>query len=61
MTAAKGRLRVGGGQGFNFGGAKAKLIKDRLRAIEQEQARTGRCSMFDAKQEERSDAQPVRE
>lgn len=35
------------GQGYSFGGAKAKAIKARLRAMKAEQERTGRVSMFD--------------
>ena len=35
------------GQGYAFGGAKAKAIKARLRAMKAEQERTGRVSMFD--------------
>jgi hypothetical protein len=38
------------GQGYKFGGAKAKAIKARLRAMAEERARTGRVSMFDIMQ-----------
>ena len=38
---------VATGQGYAFGGAKAKAIKARLRAMKAEQERTGRVSMFD--------------
>jgi hypothetical protein len=36
------------GHGYKFGGAKAKAIKARLRAMKEERERTGRVSMFDA-------------
>jgi len=49
VTAAQGRSK---GQGYNFGGAKAKALQATLRAIKEERERTGRVSMFDVKEPE---------
>jgi hypothetical protein len=43
MTSRKG---VPTGQGYNFGGAKAKIIKARMREIKTQRERTGRDTAF---------------
>lgn len=37
------------GQGYNFGGEKARRIRAKLKAISEETRRTGRTSIMDVK------------
>lgn len=44
------------GQGYNFKGEKAQLMKARLRQLTEERERTGRISLFDPVKPEQVDA-----